>query len=227
MSNTTLAPAPSDAPETPPAAERPALSLSATALVAGAAAAVTSAVGGSHLGTAGTLGGAAIGSVIGALSSSLYTFGLERTRHALSALTPRRSKLLVGVLVTALLAFVLALGVITGFERATGASLAGRPGTTVSQAAAQSRAKAVEREAEQVDAGVAQPVPTASPTPTPTPTQAASAEPSPSTAPSTEPAQPSSEPTTAPAPASDPAPVAPVQPAPSAPAQTVGSLAGH
>ena len=125
-----------------PTVDKPVLTLSVTALAAGALAAVTSAVIGSHLGTAGTLTGAALGSVIGAFSTALYTFGLQRTWHALGALTPRRAKLVAGVLLTALVAFVVALGAITGLEKATGTSLAGEPGTTVERV----RVVTVERE---------------------------------------------------------------------------------
>lgn len=125
-----------------PTVDKPVLMLSVTALAAGALAAVTSAVIGSHLGTAGTLTGAALGSIIGAFSTALYTFGLQRTWHALRALTPRRAKLVAGVVLTALVAFVVALGAITGLEKATGTSLAGEPGTTVERV----RVVTVERE---------------------------------------------------------------------------------
>ncbi len=99
-----------------------------TALAAGALAAVTSAVIGSHLGTAGTLTGAALGSVIGAFSTALYTFGLQRTWQAFAhdpapgeAGRRRPAHGAGGVR-------PVALGAITGLEKATGTSLAGEPG---------------------------------------------------------------------------------------------------
>lgn len=71
-------------------AEAPKLALSATAVAAGAMTATTSAMIGSHLGALGTLAGAAAGSVIGALLSATYSFGLQRAHHALSGLHPPR-----------------------------------------------------------------------------------------------------------------------------------------
>ena len=160
--------------------EKPALALSPTALAAGALAAVTSAVVGSHLGTAGTLAGAGLGSVIGAVATALYSFGLERTRHALGALTPRRAKVVVGVLASALLAFVVSLGLITGFEQATGSALSGGSGTTVQQA----RVAVAQRQTDPAPeaAPPAEPAPVA-PTqaaPTPVETSPSSAAPAPS-----------------------------------------------
>lgn len=71
-------------------AEAPKLTLSATAVAAGAMTATTSAMIGSHLGALGTLAGAAAGSVIGAVLSATYSFGLQRAHHALSGLHPPR-----------------------------------------------------------------------------------------------------------------------------------------
>lgn len=184
MSNTTHPPSPTRADDqapaaVPPAPERPVLALSATALAAGALAAVTSAVIGSHLGTTGTLAGAAVGSVIGAVSTALYTFGLQRTWQAFSAMTPRRARLVAGVLLTALAAFVLSLGVITSVEKVAGTSLAGNPGTTVSNAGRTSPdVSAPSSDAERVlpdqpTSEATDPAPTQTPAPSPEPTEAA------------------------------------------------------
>lgn len=78
-------PARQDAPADPP----PTFNVSMTAVVAGAFAAVTSALVGSRLGTTGTLIGAALGSMIGALATALYTWSIQRTVHVLKAVTPR------------------------------------------------------------------------------------------------------------------------------------------
>ena len=72
------------------ATDTPRLSLSGTAIAAGAMTATTSAMIGSHLGALGTLAGAAAGSVIGAVLSALYGFGLQRARHALSTVSPAK-----------------------------------------------------------------------------------------------------------------------------------------
>lgn len=216
MSTSTLPPTES----LPPQPEKPVLSLSATALVAGALAAMTSAVIGSHLGTAGTLTGAALGSVVGAAATALYAFGLQRTWHALGALPPLRAKFVAGVLLAALAAFIVALGAITGIEKVTGTSLAGEPGTTIEHARAAEPARVSSaRQADPAPAAAAaeQAAPTASeatPTSDPTATQTpAPADPVASTQPGA--AAPTDAPTTpaeptpsAPAPA-DPAPVEP------------------
>ena len=209
-------------PDTPdePTIDKPVLTLSVTALAAGALAAVTSAVIGSHLGTAGTLTGAALGSVIGAFSTALYTFGLQRTWHALGALTPRRANLVAGVLLTALVAFVVALGAITGLEKATGTSLAGEPGTTVERVRvvtverpAAAGAEVADEAAPAASESATQDPVTADPmlaTPSPAePQPGASAEPTPSETPApTEPTTPTDSPT-----AGTPVPSTPSAPA--------------
>lgn len=215
MSTSTLPPRTTpdlEAPEAPPTTldEKPVLTLSATALAAGALAAVTSAVIGSHLGTAGTLTGAALGSIIGALSTALYTFGLQRTWHSLSGLTPRRARLVAGVLLSALVAFLVALGAITGVEKATGTSLTGEPGTTLQQV----RVVTVERAAPAgvTDAepavGPVQAEPTASEGATPT---EVTPTPQPSEAPATT-TQPTPTPSAAPAPTTAPTDATPATP---------------
>lgn len=200
------APAETDGPVAPEPS-KPVLSLSATALVAGALAAMTSAVIGSHLGTAGTLTGAALGSVIGASSTALYVFGLERTWHALRALPPLRAKLAAGVVLAAVAAFVLAIGAITGMEKVTGTSLTGQPGTTIEQARSANVGRAAAPKADPEPAVPSeQAAPTASEV-TPTPAETAPATPTPA-----EPT-PSGEPTTP----------APTQ-APTTPAETSSSI---
>ena len=222
MSTSTLPPrtaaAPREAetvvdPVEPDAVEssKPVLTLSVTALAAGALAAVTSATIGSTLGTAGTLTGAALGSIVGALSTALYTFGLQRTWHALAALNPRRAQVAAGVLFTAFLAFLVALGAITSLEKATGSSLAGAPGTTLQQVRVVTveRAAAVPGPDRQVAApvGAAQPAASEAPVGAAEPSVAPVAEPT--TPPSAEPGVPP-----APDPGATPAPTAPGRPSP-------------
>ncbi len=159
------------------ASPRPKLELSATGVVAGALASVTSAVLGSQLGTADTLVGAALGSTIGAVATAIYAFGLKSTTHRITTVAsryrsvapeteadldqkledkldevdaaapvlPERTPVstrrrvtrwtIAGVVASAVAAFVLALGFITGLESATGTSLSGTSGTTVSHVA--------------------------------------------------------------------------------------------
>jgi hypothetical protein len=59
--------------------------LSATQLVGGALAAMTSAVIGARLGVAGTILGAAIGSIVAGIAGSLYTASLKHTRDKLTS----------------------------------------------------------------------------------------------------------------------------------------------
>lgn len=222
MINSTLPTAPASAPGTEPGtgstvAERPVLSLSMTAIASGSLAAVTSAVVGSHLGTGGTLVGAAVGSAIGAVATALYTFGLERTRHALAAMTPRRATLVGGVLLSALVAFVVSVGAITGMEKAAGTSLGGQPGTTVGRAV-EARTSPSGTEKETPSEPVSAPAVAAAPTATPTPV--ASAEPTPAAVS----ADPAARPTTSPQP--EPAPTStPAEPAPTPTA--AGAVASH
>jgi len=73
-----------DAPDQTPAKEAAKLDISLPKLLAGALAAVTTAVVGSQLGVAGTIIGAAFASVVGAVASSLYTVGLDRTHRGVA-----------------------------------------------------------------------------------------------------------------------------------------------
>lgn len=65
----------------PPSAKPRLLDLSATQLIAGALAAMTSAVIGAQLGVAGTILGAAVGSLVAAVATSLYTASLHHTKN--------------------------------------------------------------------------------------------------------------------------------------------------
>ena len=198
-------------PETPAA---PTFGLSATAVVAGALAAVTSAVAGSHLGTAGTLLGAAFGSIIGAVATASYSYGIQRTRHALRGLNLRRAKVIGGVLVLAAAAFLVALVAITGIEKVTGSTLAGTPGTTVE--AARTGGVASDRGTRTTADRPADPA--ASPTPTATATQTATPSPTPTASPA-----PSGTPTPEPSPSSSAPTVAPTTPAAAPAASTTGA----
>jgi hypothetical protein len=68
-----------------PAEPKRLLDLSATQLVGGALAAMTSAVIGARLGVAGTILGAAIGSIVAGVAGSLYTASLTHTRARLTS----------------------------------------------------------------------------------------------------------------------------------------------
>lgn len=76
-------------------AEKPApkriLDLSATQLTGGALAAMTSAVIGARLGVAGTILGAAVGSVVAGVAGSLYTTSLRRTKDKITEVIVGRS----------------------------------------------------------------------------------------------------------------------------------------
>lgn len=165
-------------------------------LAGGALAAVTSAAVGSNLGVAGTLGGAAVASVVAGIAGALYTRGLENTRDGVKKIvlrepdgstevitvpdegdshesslqttavlaeidepdaaatrgasapsratttgTKKKSKwtrplaIAGGTLVTAATTFVIAMGLITGWEASTGQTLDGQSGTTIGQKA--------------------------------------------------------------------------------------------
>lgn len=165
-------------------------------LAGGALAAVTSAAVGSNLGVAGTLGGAAVASVVAGIAGALYTRGLENTRDGVKKIvlrepdgstevitvpdegdshesslqttavlaeidepdaaatqgasvpsratgtgTKQKSKwtrplaIAGGTLVTAATTFVIAMGLITGWEASTGQTLDGQSGTTIGQKA--------------------------------------------------------------------------------------------
>jgi hypothetical protein len=83
----------SDEPENSPegkAGKEPAkLSFSLPQLVGSAAAAMTVAYVGSSLGTAGTIFGAALASVVGAVAGTVYTAGLDRTGRRLGSVMER------------------------------------------------------------------------------------------------------------------------------------------
>ncbi len=122
----------------------PAADLSLNKLLAGAGAAVTSAVIGSFFGVAGTVAGAAIGSVASTIATSLYERSLNTTRDRIRARlnagggvdveerpeppAPKPWARWVGV--TAMV-FLLGMLVVTGVEFAKGSSIAGTPGTSV------------------------------------------------------------------------------------------------
>ncbi|HSZ31484.1 MAG TPA: hypothetical protein VK784_17215 [Pseudonocardiaceae bacterium] len=121
--------------------------LNPTHVTAAALAAVTTAVLGSMLGTAGTLIGAAGASVITTVGTALYQASLERSRERVRSLT-QRSRLTSregpraqsapprwgAVVVGALGAFLLAMMAITGFEWASGETVGGNgTGTTIGQ----------------------------------------------------------------------------------------------
>lgn len=196
-------------------------------LAGGALAAVTSAALGSRLGVAGTLAGAAIGSLVAAVASTLYTKGLEHTRDGVKRIVRRDAKgkpevlevseggrtrpatgwrrplaITGGMALTAVASFVLAMGVITGWEFGSGQSLDGTGRTTVGQvgngrastkpsptattsASASSRPSA---SATTTEPATTEPSPSVTPTPTPTPTTAQPT-PTPSGAATSEPAE--------------------------------------
>ena len=122
----------------------PAADLSVNKLLAGAGAAVTSAVIGSFFGVAGTVAGAAIGSLASTIATSLYERSLNSTRDRIRARlnasggvdveerpappAPRPWARWAGV--TAMV-FLLGMLVVTGLEFVKGSSIAGTPGTSV------------------------------------------------------------------------------------------------
>lgn len=123
----------------------PAPDLSVNKVLAGAGAAVTSAVVGSFFGVAGTVVGAAIGSVASTVATSLYERSLNTTRDRIRArlnaggrpgveedrpepAPPRPWGRWFGA--TALV-FLLGMLVVTGVEFVKGSSIAGTPGTSV------------------------------------------------------------------------------------------------
>ncbi len=78
-----------DDPDAPPDKDPAKLDLSWPKIFGGALAAVTTAVLGSQLGVAGTIAGAAIASIVGAVAGSLYTVGLDRTHRTFTAAVRR------------------------------------------------------------------------------------------------------------------------------------------
>lgn len=213
-------------------------------LAGGALAAVTSAAVGSNLGVAGTLGGAAVASVVAGVAGALYTRGLENTRDGVKKIvlrdpdgntevitvtdegdtqesslqqtaiasdsdrpattsgpaTPVRGAaakrpagwkrpvaIAGGALVTAATTFVIAMGLITGWEASTGQTLDGQSGTTIGQrrssptpSATPSATPTASASATPTESTSTEPsaTPTASETPTATPTESATTEPS-------------------------------------------------
>ncbi|HEY5845819.1 MAG TPA: hypothetical protein VIT42_03400 [Microlunatus sp.] len=76
---------PPDTDEQPPQPKTKRLDMSGTQLVGGALAAMTAAVIGAQLGVAGTVFGAAIGSVVAGTAGSLYTASLKHTQTKIAA----------------------------------------------------------------------------------------------------------------------------------------------
>lgn len=82
MTDSTTATRPAEEPTEP---KPRLLEMSATQLIGGALAAMTAAVIGARLGVAGTVLGAAIGSVVAGAAGSLYTASLKHTRNKLTS----------------------------------------------------------------------------------------------------------------------------------------------
>ena len=76
---------PPDTDEQPPQPKTKRLDMSGTQLVGGAFAAMTAAVIGAQLGVAGTVLGAAIGSIVAGTAGSLYTASLKQTQTKIAA----------------------------------------------------------------------------------------------------------------------------------------------
>ncbi|HEY3709793.1 MAG TPA: hypothetical protein VGL64_10485 [Amycolatopsis sp.] len=102
--------------------------LSATEVAASALAAVSGAIAASSLGVAGTVAGAALASGLSTAGATLYEHVLRRTHDRIRVAPPKWRR----VVLTAVVAFALAMGVITLGERVLGKSTAdlihGRPG---------------------------------------------------------------------------------------------------
>lgn len=169
-----------------------------TQIVGGALAAVTTAAVGSRLGYAGTLVGAGIASVLAAFASTLYTKGLERTRDGVRKIVLRdadgHTKVLTvpdedqtetrpkksgwrrplavfgGIAATAAVTFVVAMGVVTGWEFGTGQTLDGRTGTTIGQVSNRQPSTKPTPSASATASPTATPTATETATPTATPT---------------------------------------------------------
>ena len=123
--------------------------LSPSKVVAGGAAAATTAVLGSYFGMLGTVGGAAATSIVTAVSSELYQRSLQRTGARLRSqpgaatgspdtytqpsrvAAPPRGRVWPKMAFGSLVIFALAIGAVSGIELVRGAPLSGgRPGTT-------------------------------------------------------------------------------------------------
>lgn len=164
-------------------------------IAGGALAAVTTAAVGSRLGVAGTLVGAALASVLAAFASTLYTKGLERTRDGVKKIVLRDGKLSTevdvaataaaprawrrpmaivgGMALTSAATFVVAMGLVTGWEFGTGQTLDGRTGTTIGQVSNRQSTKPT-------PSASATATPSATPSATPTETATATPTPTPS-----------------------------------------------
>jgi hypothetical protein len=120
--------------------------MSTSKVLAGGAAAATTAVLGSYFGLLGTVGGAAAGSVVTAVSSEIYQRSLDRGAARLrggrgtvpntAPAAPAQPKpgLSVGSIVFgSILVFVLGIAAVTGFEYLTGEPISGgdEGGTTL------------------------------------------------------------------------------------------------
>ncbi len=117
--------------------DRPKIDLSVAQIVGGALAAVTAAALGSRLGVAGTLGGAAVASVVAGVASSVYTTSLRRTQEKVRTVWTGRARtglpwtrMLGGVVAV----FALAIVALTGFELVSGSAVSGGHGTTIERA---------------------------------------------------------------------------------------------
>ncbi|MFT4216980.1 MAG: hypothetical protein QM619_07305 [Micropruina sp.] len=186
-----------------------------TQIAGGALAAITTAAVGSRLGYGGTLAGAGIASVLAALASTLYTKGLERTRDGVKKIVRRDADgepepevelvanaepaarkarwvrpvaVVGGMVATAGITFVVAMGVVTGWEFGTGKTLDGRTGTTIGQVSNRQTAKptpsasvkattkpTVSATPSATETPTAAPSATSTPTATPTPSATSSA----------------------------------------------------
>ena len=173
-------------------------------IAGGALAAVTTAAVGSRLGVAGTLVGAALASVLAAFASTLYTKGLERTRDGVKKIVLRDGKLSTevdvtttaaaprawrrpmaivgGMALTSAATFVVAMGLVTGWEFGTGQTLDGRTGTTIGQVSNRQSTKPTPSAAATATPSAtpsATPTETATATPTPTPSATSTDTPTP------------------------------------------------
>ncbi|NMD47418.1 MAG: hypothetical protein GYA85_11725 [Propionibacterium sp.] len=182
-----------EAAATTEAEEKPKL-FNLAQIAGGALAAVTTAAVGSRLGMAGTLVGAALASVLAAFASTLYTKGLEHTRDGVKKIVLRDGKLKTevdvtttataprawrrpmaivgGMALTSAATFVVAMGLVTGWEFGTGQTLDGRTGTTIGQVSNRQSTKPT-------PSASATATPTATPSATPTDTPTATATPTP------------------------------------------------
>ncbi len=127
----------------PSAAARKVAELSTSKVLAGGMAAATSAVLGSHFGAFGTVGGAAVGSVITTVATSLYQSSLLRAKERVACRVPvsaptlprphlPRGRTVRAASSGAFLIFAVGIALVTGVEWAKGAPLSGgSPGTSL------------------------------------------------------------------------------------------------